>query len=396
MKPTNPRDLKPGKTMWLGGGLFARMTKAREIRYGCQYTLPDGTSKREMIGTKTDAKKLLKARRGQVVEGRYKKKIVAPTLRELYTRYESYQRSEFTSERSLKALDAVLSRLPDMKADKLTTERIQQYKEERGTETSRKSGRPISKVTINREINALKGMLSKAVEWKLLAENPAAGMKDTKTQQGEMKGYEFTREEEATLVKVAAPHLRPLIIVGIHTGMRVDDELIRLQWEPGPEGSDWPYIDGDNGEIVVRRSKGKRVRRLPMNPHVLAALKSIKGRREGPVFLHDRQTFKRFPRRAWKATVKLAVAALEPDKVKQAKHPLTPCRPHDMRHTYCTRLGLLIGDNFGPADWLELTGHKNLATLQRYVHSKRERRQWAVDHISEWVQEKASAAVRSI
>jgi integrase len=388
MSSKSVKDLAPGEMLWLGSGLFCRMNKRDGLKYGIQFVDPDGVARREMIGTKTQAKEALKARCGQVVEGRYKKpRRNVKTLRELYAEYKTYQESEFVSDRSLRALDAMLDRLPqNMRADKLTRARIQKYKNDRGAEVSRKTGRPVSKTTINRELNALKGMLSYAVENDLLDENVAAGMKNIKVQQTENAGNEISREEEEALVKAAVPHLRPLVRVGIHTGMRVDHELIRLQWTAGEPGADHPYVDDDAGEIVVRRSKGKRTRRIPMNPHVLAALKSIEGSREGHVFHRDGQSLASFPRSAWKTAIRRAVAALEPDsKALREKHPLNGCTPHSMRHTYCTRLGYLIGPDFGVRDMLELTGHAGIAALEVYLHTNAERRKWAVDRVSTWV-----------
>jgi integrase len=162
--------------------------------------------------------------------------------------------------------------------------------------------------------------------------------------------------------------------------MRVDDELIRLQWEPG-EG-EWPYVDNKAGEIVVRRSRGKHSRRIPINPDARQALNSIKGSHEEPVFLYDGKPLSRFPRHTWERAKQRALETLEKDPKRRAKRSLGRCSPHSMRHTFCTRLGRHVGNGkVSTKDAMAITGHRSYNVFERYLHSTKESRQWAVDQL---------------
>src|SRR5215831_6135457 len=84
-------------------------------------------------------------------------------------------------------------------------------------------------VRANRELAVLKTLYSKCLEWGLYeGKNPVCSVKFRKEERARLRFLEI--DEEAQLLAAANEPLRSLIVVGIHTGLRIQAEVLTLKW----------------------------------------------------------------------------------------------------------------------------------------------------------------------
>jgi integrase len=168
-----------------------------------------------------------------------------------------------------------------------------------------------------------------------------------------------TRVERQRLLAAAEPCLRPLILIGMYTGLR-KGSILRLapenyRTEPG---------------ILHVLQKGGRELKLPMTPPLTKVLDGL-GIAVGPLFRWpDGRIMHRFRRKAWaRACVKAGLYVEKPDP----KHPRTPrkvpaMRFHDLRHC----MGTVLAEA-GVEQRLiqELLGHSGIRISERYTRPRR-------------------------
>jgi integrase len=140
-----------------------------------------------------------------------------------------------------------------------------------------------------------------------------------------------TREEEAALLEQCTDakkraHLRPIIIVAVETGMRLN-EILQLQRRPGVRdeaGNEKPHVNWKRRTIEVTEffSKAMKARSVPMTARLMKELK----RWEAELSPADSAMFGNL------ATVDTAWRGAKKDaKVKDLRF-------HDQRHTATTRM----------------------------------------------------------
>ncbi len=202
---------------------------------------------------------------------------------------------------------------------------------------------------MNRELNTIKNLFRKAVEWGYLKESAAKTATWMKTSKGT---FRFLSREEADLILQAArqsgtQHLYPILAVALHTGMR-RGEILRLRWED---------VDFKKQRILVAsredgHTKNYESRSVPMSKFVMDALRKHPRRLDSPyVFcgsdgkpFHDVNTsFGKALRRAG----------------------IPHVRFHDLRHTFASWL-VMKGVDMRTVQ--ELLGHKDIRMTMRYSH----------------------------
>ncbi len=235
------------------------------------------------------------------------------------------------------------------------------------------------RTTVNRDLNGLKAILSRAVQWKYLDENPLASVKPMKVDLNERCRY-LNNDEMAALMNALdareariraerksanawraergrplfpdleelpfADHLRPMVIVSLGTGMR-RGELFALTWE---------FVDMDRRIISVdgNYAKSGKTRHINMNSEVhstLAAWKKQTSAIGGLVFRSAAGGKFDNVNSSWERVL------------REAK--IENFRWHDMRHTFASRLAMA---NVDLNTIRELLGHADYNMTLRYAH----------------------------
>lgn len=245
--------------------------------------------------------------------------------------------------------------------------------------------------TANRKLVRLKGMLSRAVEWGVIAEHPLASMRRLKVDQrgrvryllkDEEKRLRETldaREEEIRaerdsanqwrkdrkrdllpdLRRVAyADHLKPLVLVAVNTGMR-RGEVFSLRWSDVDLKNKIVTVEGDT-------SKSGQTRHIPLNREALAALKgwAKQGQNAGYIFPGKAGARLDNVNSSWSALLERAA--------------ITGFRWHDLRHTFASKL-VMAGVPLNTVR--DLLGHSDIQMTLRYAHLAPDSKAQAVELI---------------
>ena len=243
----------------------------------------------------------------------------------------------------------------------------------------KKKGRKAS--TINRNVNALKGVLSRAVEWEVIKEHPFKKVKDLKVDKSPNVRYLTEEETEQLLAALAerdeeikqarergnahrkqrgyelmpclvdlayADRMTPLIILALKTGMR-RGELFDLRWQEVNFSTKQITVLGDN-------AKSNHTRHIPLNPTALNTLKKWKKQTSKPkpdcrVFPADDGGRLDNVKKSWASILD--------------KADISQFRWHDMRHDFASQL-VMKGVPLNTVR--ELCGHASMDTTLRYAH----------------------------
>ena len=244
----------------------------------------------------------------------------------------------------------------------LTAHRIEQWKRERLAGRWRghlQTGKTkaIQPATVNRELDTLKSMLSKAVEWGKLLESPARNVKRLRVENRRTRI--LSPDEQARLVAACQGKLRAVVLLALITGARIG-ELLNLRWE-----------DVTDQELVFWNTKNGKVRRLPLSPAILAVLR----------------TLPRVPNRAFVVT---NVATELPYTVNGFRHmfdravrragivPNDDVTLHTLRHTAISQM---IAEGHNDHTVMAISGHSSTRMLERYTHPTQELKIKALESI---------------
>jgi integrase len=195
--------------------------------------------------------------------------------------------------------------------------------------------------TVNRIMCRLRHMFNRAVDWDLLDQSPMKGIKFLPENNARLR-Y-LSREECDSLVESCiAPHLRAIVTVALHTGMR-SGEIRSLQWND---------LDFDSGFIVIRDSKNGEPRHVPMDSTVVDLLRNYP-RTPGSEFVFTNAAGGRI---GW---------LQHGFRKALGRAGLSDLHFHDLRHTFASQWMMAGGELYSLRDIL---GHKTIAMTQRYAH----------------------------
>ena len=301
--------------------------------------------RRELVGTsKGEAKKILAARRAERLRGRGS--ISPPTdappfdqfVEGRYTEYARTNKRGFYNEQyRLKQLTKFFGR---RKLSQLTRWDAEYFKIE--------SSKSVAPATVNLSLVTLKHILSMAVAWNILSQNPFAGVKllrvPTRTERV------LAQDEEIKLLTACGQIRNPQLIVGVkialNTGMR-KAEIYGLKWE---------QVDFTNNQIRIQNGKTAQSDRIiPMNEGVRTLLSEMHSRKSGELVfpsMRNGRTHLRDPKVGFTKAVRLA--------------EIPHIRFHDLRHTFATRL---VRAGVDLITVQQLLGHSTIAMTTRYAHS---------------------------
>ena len=192
--------------------------------------------------------------------------------------------------------------------------------------------------TVNRELALLKHMYSKAIEWGRYEENPA---KKVKLLKGEVKRVRFLMPDDVQkLLSNCADHLKPIVTVAVHTGMR-KGELLSLNWD---------QVNFEQGIISLLDTKNHKRRDISMNETVKATLTGMERKGSYVFSAEDGGSFGDV-RRSFETALR--------------RSGIQDFRFHDLRHTFASNL---VMESVDIMTVKELMGHKDLTMTLRYTH----------------------------
>jgi integrase len=190
---------------------------------------------------------------------------------------------------------------------------IEKYKSERKRGLT-KTGVQRKPASVNRELACISRIFSMAVRDRVTASNPC--LEVGKLREENSRDRYLTADEESKLLSVCVDerrHLRPIIILAIHTGMR-RGEILSLRWT---------QVDFSRGIIHLVRTKSGKGRDVPINEVVKNELLCLPKSGEF-VFTSDRTGRAIVEiKRAFRACCRLA--------------GIEDLHFHDLRHTAATR-----------------------------------------------------------
>ena len=235
----------------------------------------------------------------------------------------------------------------------------------------------VSTSTANRDLSALRGLFSRALEWGLIAEHPMRTVKALQAPSGKVRWLsadeetrlhmaldareerERARRESANAWRAArgyepmpdlrslpfVDYLKPAVLLSINTGLR-QGELLKLNWQ---------HVNLDRAVLTVidALAKSGKQRHIPLNDEALATLKAWRQQQteHAIVFASEAGGVRTDVKTAWSKLL------------KDAK--ITHFRWHDMRHHFASRL-VMAGVDLNTVR--ELLGHAILTMTLRYAH----------------------------
>jgi integrase len=289
--------------------------------------------------------------RARILEGRHgirrQPDITFKAFTETYLRdhAELHKRSVGRDREIIKVLNRTFG---SVILHELTAHRIEQFKRERlagkwrGHKTTG-TPKPIRPATVNRELDTLKSILSKAVEWGKLLENPAKAVKRLKVDNRRTRI--LTDVEQRALLEACPRKMRGIATLALITGARIG-ELLALRWEACRDGA-----------LTFWETKNGRPRRVPISPAIEAVL-AAQPRIHPWVFTNARgKTPKPY-------TVN-GVAHVFGRAVTRAGITGDHVTLHTLRHTALSRM---IAGGYDDYTVMEISGHSSTRMLARYTH----------------------------
>lgn len=384
-------------------GFFVRVmpsgTKTYAIHYRHNGQGRDYTLGRHGVITPTVARKMAVSKLGDVAKGvdvQDEKKHMSAAAESakfntlggfIEQKYADWVRTERkTGTETLAIIERDFRHLYGKKLSSITNWDITKWRTDRLKETN---GRALSKASVNRRLTALKAVLSKAVEWGVIENNPIHKVKPLKLDQDQRVRYLSEQEEarfrqalddrQAEIAKdrISAnswrvvrdidplpdlsnrnlvDHLKPICIVAMNTGMR-RGEIFQLEWDS---------VDFKLKQIKVKAASAKsgKSRDIPMNDEVLQTLLTWRNETESeslvfpsPVTGEVLNNIKK----SWNGLMRLS--------------EIKDFRFHDLRHHFASRL-VMAGVDLNTVR--ELLGHSSIDMTLRYAHLAPEHKAAAV------------------
>ncbi len=240
------------------------------------------------------------------------------------------------------------------KAKNLFPSRIEEYMVQRRNEGKR-SIKPngevrrtggISDVTLHHELSLVKHAYYLAIKWGILKHNPFDSV--TLPKGDKQRTRYLSIEESIIVVKESPDWLRPMIIFGLDTGLRLTN-ICELNWN---------QIDFFSKTIHIEKTKNKAGVCIPMTERVLQTLKDL---RKDDSFPIDWVFGKKYKRDQVSKAFKRVCRRVQLDDVTF----------HTLRHSFCSHLAI-NGANLN--DIASIAGHKDLRSARRYSHLNNDRK----------------------
>lgn len=237
----------------------------------------------------------------------------------------------------------LLPYLGHLRLDACTTAVVDAYREARYRDGAKAR-------TINGELTVLSQMLHTARDWEVLVTAKAPSIRLVRTEEAPQRI--LSEAEEARLLLAAPPRLRPLIVFGLHTGLR-KQELTTLTWQH----IDWERLQV---EVTSGRAKNRKSRRIPLSQTARDILRdlihpAIATIPSAPIFGY----------REW-------TMSFHRTRIRAGLREVTP---HTLRRTFATRALERGVDIKTVQRWL---GHSSITQTEKYLHPSMAHEQQAI------------------
>ena len=264
-----------------------------------------------------------------------------------YTEYSKAHKEFSTHSKEESKMKHILEAFGNRKLSQITPRDIERYMERR-----KQTAKP---ATANREFSLFRHMLSKAVDWGYLKDNPAKRVKPFKEPPGRIR---FLSQDECERLLDACKcteGLYEIVLTALETGMR-KGELMGLTWD---------NVDFDRKEIKLFKTKNNETRVIPIAEDLLPVLSGLKAKSLSLlVFARPNGTPYGDPHHRFERVCRLT--------------GIENFRFHDLRHTFASYLAMAGHSAFTIQ---RLTGHKSIAMAQRYTHLSESHIRAAVDQL---------------
>ena len=240
----------------------------------------------------------------------------------------------------------------------ITPHRIEQWKRDRlagrwRAYGQRSASKRVKPATVNRELDVLRSILSKAVEWRKLLENPCRLVKRLKV---ENRRTRILDEPEQVALIAAFENRTPgrpqslqrlkmqtLVQLALVTGARLG-ELLELAWD-----------QCNDGFVTFLETKNGRIRQIPLSPAVEAILRRL-----------PRVCFHVFTNPATgKPYTSSGVRHIFNRALVRAGIRTGDVTFHTLRHTALSRM---IAAGHSDHTVRAISGHSSTRMLERYTH----------------------------
>lgn len=315
---------------------------------------------RYRASTETDdkqkAKDIESKERSRILEGRHgirrQPDITFKAFAELYLRdHADVNKRSAARDR---ALIAKLNRtFGGLILHEITPHRIEQWKRERLSETWKANGQtgPAKKIqpgTVNRELDGLRGILSKAVEWGKLADSPMRRVKRLKVDNRRTRI--LSEDEQRRLLDACPGKVRAIVLLALITGARIG-ELLALTWEHTTDGA-----------LTFMETKNGKMRRVLIGPSIQAVLDHLP--KQSPWLFTNVRTQDRF-------TVNGVRHVFDRAVVRADIVPADDVTLHTLRHTALSRM---VDSGHDDHTVMSISGHSSARMLARYTHPTDQRK----------------------
>lgn len=281
------------------------------------------------------ADRVATSRKAALIEEREGLTKIKPTR--LSTQIDDY--CEFTAKTNTTADKdrPVLERLQDVTGDRYLTEitgfQIETWKRDRSKE--------VSKSTVNRELNIIRGCFSRAVKWGRLLSTPLKDVANFDVDDHRIRTLDA--DELRTLLAIEDPFVTLICRMSLQSLGRIS-ALLGLRREH--IGAAW----------IETRLKGGRVQRVPVTPELRTELLARVHGVSGLVFGEGARGHAPTQQTASNRVLRALANAGIPD----ASH-------HTMRHTGVT---MMLEQGVNPRVIQTLAGWSSLRMLERYGHTR--------------------------
>lgn len=296
-----------------------------------------------------DAETVEAAFRTQLALGRIgiKQKPKAPSFGDAvkdFLKWSKIERATTTHRRIEFSFAPLLSYFGEtVKTDKIEKKHIESFISHRISQTSRKTGKPITRETVNRELCCLKMLFQRLCDAELLEKNPARLIK--KLPENERAFHVITEAERKRYTLAAPPILADVFNLMLETGLRCGEAY---QLKRGD-------INLSGNYLKVTRGKTKSsARRVPLSDVAKKILSARMSRLAGENIFPQNDIDGKQPTDSLIKFHLRTVRALGFD-----------FRIYDARHTFATRA---VEDGVDLMTLSAILGHNGLKMLSRYAH----------------------------